>query len=251
MTRRSMLAGALGAVGGAVAALLFMALMAPLVLETSAEAVLLDPETLRSRPHFVASAGASYLLVTLAGAAAGALIARIAVALAAAAHPEEPRLSAIPIALVGAGIGAAMAYAAFRTGVGAGGEIVLDGGSGEETLSFSVFRALVTALGGGAALGYVTAIAAEWLSRPAVLGLEGEAWPTSAARFAREAMTAMGIPILALLTLFAVAFGFSRLLLLEPGVFAVTIFSIGAAIVLGAAAFIAYLGGPPPNAPEE
>lgn len=244
LTRRSLLAGALGAGAGVVAALLFMAFMAPLVLEGTVGTVLLDPSNLRSRPQFTPTAGAAYLLVSFSGAVAGALIGRVAIGLAASTHPDEPRLSAGPIVLMCAGMGAVLAYVALRVGVGIGGAIPPVEVNEVAVIELSVFRAIVIALLGGAALGGSVAVTAEWLSRPAVVGLENEAWPASTARFMRDAMTAMGIPIMALATVFVVAFGFSRLLLLEPGVFAVTIFSVGAAVILGGAAFVAYMGGP-------
>lgn len=244
LARRSILAGALGAAAGVVAALLFLAFMAPLVIEETVGSVLLDPSSQRFRPQFTPTAGAAYLLVSLAGAAIGAVIARIAIALAASTHPEEPRLSAAPVVLLAAGMGAALAYAALRIGVGVGGTIPPVEPGEIAVINLSVFRAIVIALSGGAALGGSVAVTAEWLSRPAVVGLENEAWPASTARFMRDALTAMGIPLMALATVALVAWGFSRLLLLEPGLFAVTVFSLGAAIVLGAAAFVAYMGGP-------
>ncbi len=243
MNRRSIVAGGIGAVAGVAAALLIAAFAAVLVVEQSVTVEILQASRGRARAAFVTHDWTMFVVVAVAGAVVGGLIARVAIAAADVAHPDEPRLAATPVVLMVAGLGAVVAYAMLRAGLGIGAEIVGDPVADETIVTVSVFRAIVIAMVTGATTGAVTAIAGEWLSRPAAVGLEGEAWPASSARFARESVAAMMIPLLALVVIVVVVFGFSRLLLLDPGVFAVAVFSIGAAVVLGLAAAAAYLGG--------
>ncbi len=243
MNRRSMVAGGIGAVAGVAAALLVIAFAAVLVVEQSVTVEVLQASRARARPQFVTHDWTLFVVVAIAGAVVGGLIARVAIAAADVAHPEEPRLAATPLVLMIAGLGAVVAYAMLRAGLGIGASIVGDPAADQTIVTVSVFRAIVVGLIAGAATGAVTAISGEWLSRPAVVGLGGEAWPASAARFARESTAAMVIPLLAAVVIAAIVFLFSRLLLLDPGVFAVVVFSLGAALVLGVAAVAAYLGG--------
>ena len=53
-------------------------------------------------------------------------------------------------------------------------------------MTVSVFRMTVLAVVSGAVAGGITASAVDALARPAVLGLEGEAWPVSAGAFMGE-----------------------------------------------------------------
>ncbi len=242
MNRRSMVAGGLGAIAGVAAALLVVALAAVVVVEQSVGSVVLDAGRARARPVFVTLDWTLYVMVAVAGAVVGGLIARVAMALADLTHPHEARLRALPVVLLTGGLGAVTAYATLRTGLGVGGTIFGDPAADQTTVTLSVFRAIVIALPVGAVTGAVSAITGETLSRAAVVGLVGAAWPTRA-RFVREAAAAMVIPLLAFATVAVVVFAFSRLLLLDPGTFAVVVFSLGAALVLAGAAFLAYLGG--------
>ncbi len=243
MNRRSMVAGGIGALAGVAAALLVIAFAAVLVVEQSVSVEVLQASRARARAVFVTHDWTMFVVVAVAGAVVGWLIARVAIAAADIAHPEEPRLAASPLVLLIAGLGAVVAYATLRAGLGIGAEIVGDPAAGETIVTVSVFRAIIVGIVTGATTGAVTAVGGEWLSRPAVVGLGGEAWPTSAARFARESTAAMVIPLTALVIIAVVVFLFSRLLLLDPGVFAVAVFSLGAALVLAVAAVAAYLGG--------
>ena len=241
---------ALGAAAGAVAGLLGLAGAGFFLIEETADARLLDPGTGLASARFVATSGATYLLVLVLGAVFGLVLARLTIGLTASAHPEEPRVSARSLLAVAAGLGAVTAYGVLRGAIGVGGDIVRDPTSGVTTITVTVFRAPIIALIVGAATGLVIAPVAEWLSRPAALGLTGVAWPKTVAEFVKESMPAMVIPVLSLVTLGVIAFAFSRVLLFEPGAFAVTVFSVAAAVVLAAGAFFAYMTGPE-EPPEE
>ncbi len=243
MSRRTLAISALGAAAGAVAGLLVLAAVAFFLIDETADSRLLDPGTGLSSARFVSTAGATYLLVVVVGALFGLALAKLTIGLVGSAHPEEPRIAAITLLAVAAGLGAAIAYAVLRASLGLGGDIVRNPTSGITTITVTVFRAPVIALTVGAVTGLLVAPVAEFLSRPAALGLTGVAWPRNAAQFMRETMPAMLIPVLALLTVAGIVIVFSQLLLLEPGVIAVTLFSVGAAAVLAGAAFFAYQGG--------
>lgn len=250
MTRRSIVAGALGAAAGVAASLIVMALLAVVVVEQSVNVEVLQASRARASAVFVTHDWTMFAVVAVAGAVVGGLFARIAIAVADIAHPEEPRLPAAPLVLLTAGLGAVVAYGTLRAGLGLGADIVGDPAAGETIVTVTVFRAIVVGMITGAATGAVTALSGEWLSRASVVGLGGEAWPATAARFVKEATAAMTIPLLAVLTVATVVFLFSRLLLLDPGPFAVIVFSLGATVVLAAAAFFAYLGGRSPTSEE-
>ncbi len=250
MNRRSMVAGGIGALAGVAAALLVIAFAAVLVIEQSVTVEVLQASRARVRAAFVTHDWTMFVVVAVAGAVVGGLIARVAIAAANVAHPEEPRLAGAPLMLLLAGLGAVVAYAMLRAGLGVGASIVGDPAADETIVAVSLFRAIVVGMITGATTGAVTAVSGEWLSRPAVVGLGGEAWPASARRFAREATAAMVIPLLAAVVIATVVFLFSRLLLLDPGVFAVAAFSLGAALVLAVAAVAAYMGGRRPTSEE-
>ncbi len=250
MNRRSVLASVLGAAGGVAAGLLLLALGAVLVVEQSVVATVIEASRDRARADFVTNDWTMFWLVAVMGAVVGALIGRVAIALADTTHPDEARLRAVPLMLGSAVLGGVTAYAMLRAGLGLGADIVADPAAGVTTVTVSVFRMIAIVAVAGATTGSVVAVSAEWLSRPSVVGLGGEAWHESRTSFVREATAAMMIPLLALAVVAVVVFLFSRLLLLEPGVFAVTVFSLGAAVVLGVAAFFAYLGGRRPTSGE-
>ena len=110
----------------------------------------------------------------------------------------------------------------------------------EGVVTISVFRMAVLAVVTGAAAGGITASAVDALARPAVLGLEGEAWPTSTRAFLGEMVRALGGPTIATVTIAALAIGLAQLLLTFHGAASIAIFSVVAALVLGGAAAIAY-----------
>lgn len=253
MGGRTITVMALGAAAGAVLGVLALALIAGLVVTGTVTATLIFPARSVARAEFVASAGAMYTLVVVVGSVAGLLVSAATVALMRFLHPEEQRFGPGVLELGGAIAGGILAYVGLRAGLGWGGTIVFDEVTGETIATLSVFRATIVAVGVGGFTGLVTALAVEWLSRPAVVGLEGEAWPASRPAFFKETTSAMLIPIVALAVAALLVFGFSQVLLAgaDETVVVVTVFSVVAALVLGIAAFIAAhppRGGEPPEA---
>jgi hypothetical protein len=228
----------IGALGGAVLGIVAVALSAGLFVEHTVDAVLLS-STQRARPLFVASAGSLYLFTALAAAVGGGVIALLTVSLGREFEPDEPRFRPTVATVTGAALAAATGYGALRAGLGVGGTITTDFAAGTVTVELSVFRALVVAVVSGASAGIAAAFTADHLARRRLMGFEGEAWPRSAARFVRESITAAGIPVLALMGIFAVVFGLSRVLLAGHGAAPVAAASVIAALILAGAALIA------------
>ena len=250
--KRTMTVLALGGAAGAVLGLMVLALFGGFIVTDTVGSVVIDSSRSIARPILAPTTGALYLLVIVTGAAGGALISVLTIALAGYFDPDDPRFRPSVLVVAGATLGAVVAYALLRAGIGWGGSIVTDSVTGAKIVTLSVYRATWVAVGVGAGSGMATALGVERLSRTAVLGLEGEAWPTSRLAFMREATPAMLIPVVALLGAVGIVFAFSRLLLAgaEENVVAVTIFSVAAAAILGGAAFIAShppRGGEPPE----
>ncbi len=253
MGGRTITVTTLGAAAGALLGVLGLALMGGLVVTGTVDATLISQSRSIARPQFTASAGAMYLLVVIYGAAAGLLLATGTVAIMRFLYPEERRFGPGVLELGGTVVGAVFAYVGLRTGLGWGGAIIFDEVTGTTTAVLSVFRATLVAAGVGAFVGVVIAPTVEWLSRPAVVGLEGEAWPESRPAFLKETMRAMAVPVVALATAAVIIFGFSRVLIAgaEDIAIVVTVFSVVAALVLAGAAYIAAhppRGSEPPDA---
>ncbi|MDX1691980.1 MAG: hypothetical protein R3290_13255, partial [Acidimicrobiia bacterium] len=87
---------------------------------------------------------------------------------------------------------------------------------------------------------------AERLSRSELLGLEGEAWPSSPAAFTRELMTAMGLPAVGALVAAVIVGGFGWLLLEVPHEVGIWLFGGVAAVIL---AVVTLLAATPPREP--
>lgn len=186
-----------------------------------------------------------YVFVLLAGALGGLAIGYVTAAMARSASPDSPRMRPGLVAAVGFGLGAVLAFVGVRTAIGLGGEIVA------EVVTIPTFRLIVGAMVGGALTGGVVAMSAEWLSRPEVLGFEGEAWPQDRRSFMKETLPAMMIPTAAVVGIAVAVFGVSQLLLAGDSVFAIVAASVISVLVLGGGAALAYSGpGPEPDDDE-
>ncbi len=183
---------------------------------------------------FVIASGGLYLAVLLVGLLAGVAFAGISYGVNRAQDPDSPRFP-LRYLLVGAGLVSAITgYALLRAGLGAFADITAG------VVTIPVLSLILVGLIGGALTGAITADVVGRLAHPKVLGLEGAAWPTSGTAMVREMSRAVGTPIIALIVAMAVAVPFSQLLLAAEGTLAVAIFSIMGALVLGAAALLAY-----------
>jgi hypothetical protein len=229
--RRTWFAIIIGSLVGAVLGVTVLALAAARVLEGGLDAV--TDASGRSTPVFQVTQGAMYLLVGVAGAVAGSILGLIGFAVGREAAPDEPRFSAAPLVIIGAGVGAAIGFATARAGVGAGGDIA----AGFVTLS--VFRAAVVALVAGTITGGIVGGTVERISRTEALGIGGEAWPRSPGAFLRDAAAAMGRPALGLALGAVIVFGLSRVLLESATEVGLIVFGGVAALILFGAAVIA------------
>ena len=240
MQRRFVIASGLGALIGGVAALGILALVAGRVIEGGVTAVVLDETIGRARPTFEVTQGAAYVLILVVGAVAGLLLGGLGYAVGRETAPEESRLSLTPMLVVGAATGAMVGFASTRAllGIGARTELGL--------LSVSVFRATIVAVLAGVVTGAIVAGTAERLSRSELLGLEGEAWPSSPAAFTRELMTAMGLPAVGALVAAVIVGGFGWLLLEVPHEVGIWLFGGVAAVIL---AVVTLLAATPPREP--
>jgi len=231
--RRTWSAILLGGALGAILGLAVVALAAGRVIGSGVGTVLIEGEP--ARATFMVNQGALYTLVIVASGIAGAVLAAVGFAAGKLADPEDERFALLPLAVIGALVGAVIGFAAARIAIGVGGTI------SAEVVSLSVFRATIVAIITGAVVGTVVGGTVERIGRPEVFGFGGSAWPSNPAAFLRDAMTAMGLPMLAMITGLAVVFVLSRVLLEADKTTSLIVFGGVAAIVLfGAAAIAAF-----------
>lgn len=227
MPRRTLFAIFIGSLVGALLGVGVLALAASRVLDGGLGAVF--DASGRATPVFQVTQGAMYLLVAVAGAVGGTVLGLIGYAVGHEAAPDEPRFSPLPLALIGAGVGATIGFAATRAAVGAGGSIAFG------IVSLSPFRAALVALIAGGITGGIVGGTVERISRPEALGIGGEAWPRSPAAFMKDAVTAMGLPSLGIALGAGIIYGLSRILLeSEAGVALIVFGGVAALILLGA-----------------
>ena len=231
----------IGAVAGAVLGIAAIAVLAPRVITSGVDVVVLDAAG-RARGTFVVTQGAMYVTIIGLSAVGGALIGSLGYAVGKEASPHSPRLALGPLAVVGAVTGIVIGFATARAAVGIGGDI------SHGIVTISVFRAIIVASITGATTGAVVAGGIERISRPASLGLAGEAWPASPATFMKDGMVAMGLPTLTVLIGLVLVGIFSQVLLKSPTVAALALFSLVATGVLAIAALIA---ANPPRSDDE
>jgi hypothetical protein len=231
--RRTWSAIFLGGTLGAVFGLGVVALAAGRVVGSGIESLPILNEP--ARATFLVEQAALYIMILVAGAAAGALLTIIGFAVGRLGDPDDVRFPLGPLTIVGALVGAIVAFAVARAAIGVGGSI--SGG----VISLSVFRAAMVALITGATTGVVIGGGVERLSRPQVLGFAGEAWPANPVVFMRDAMAAIGLPALGLVFGLAIVFGLSQVLLEADHTVSLITFGAVSALVLAGAAALAAL----------
>lgn len=218
-----------GAVGGGLLGLMAVALIAGRYALGSTVAVPVSEGSSRADISFEVATGGLFLAVLVVGMLGGLAIAGIAYGIGRESEPTAPKFPLrylLPVASLVSGI---VAYGVLRAGLGAFGEIE----AGVATVS--VLALTLAAALSGAVAGAVTADITDRIARPALLGLEGEAWPTSGGALMGEMSRAMTTPILALIIAAAFAVPLSQILLAAEGTLAVALFaSAGAAILVGA-----------------
>jgi hypothetical protein len=225
--RETITASALGAFIGAALGIVALVFAAARTLEHGLLAG-------SSGATFVVGRGSMTIFIMLAGTGLGAAVAGVGYGVGRLGSPRERRYPAGALIGLGAFTGAIAAFAASRAAIGATATSILDG-----TVTLTVFRAGLVAVITGAATGVVVAASVERMSRPAMFGFEGEAWPTSFGSFLREAAPAIAIPMGGLITVGVGAFAFGQFLLGVSHLTALIAFSASAAVILFAAAAIA------------
>ena len=222
-----------GAAGGALLALVGLAVFGSRASLQSVHGVLLDPAAGRGRSDFMVSSGGLYVAVIILAVLGGLVIAGAIYAFGSRDSGE--RLFPLRFLLPTAGITAAiMAYATLRAGLGAVATIDLG------TVTISAFRLIIVSMAAGAIAGGATASVVDALARPSFLGFKGDAVPHSPAAFMREAVAAVGTPTIAVVMAAAFAIGLSQILLSLHGTAAVAAFGVAGAVVLGGATLVAY-----------
>lgn len=206
-----------------------MALMALFAGRFAVDAV----DVLEGRAAFEASAGSVYLLVVIVGLIGGLIISGVTYAFGTETEPETQRFPATWMVPIGAVVAALFAYAVFRFGVGAVGDI------SQGVITVSVVRAVVISLLMGVVAGGITAAVVDALARPSTLGFEGEAAPESTGAMVAAMVDAVGAPVIALIVAAVFAISLSQVLLAVEGTGAVVIFAVVGALVLGGATLIA------------
>ncbi|MGD2051161.1 MAG: hypothetical protein PVI35_01680 [Acidimicrobiia bacterium] len=223
-----------GAVTGSLLALAALVLFTGRQAIDSIGSVVLSYDAMRIRPQFAISSGGLFLLVAGTALLGGLAVAAITYARSRELDPSSERFPLRAVLPVGAVTGLVAAYAVLRAGLGA--TATIDAG----VVTISAFRMIVVALLAGLVAGGVTAAVVEPLARKQVLGAGGEGWPEDRATFARSMARAVGTPVLAAITIVALAIGLSELLLALGDNAAIAVFSIVAAAVLGGIALFAY-----------
>jgi len=229
--RRTFAAATAGSLVGAGLGILTLAVGAARVVDAGLAVPTLDSGVVG--PVVAVTQAGMYLFVTLAGALAGAILGMFGYAIIAQTDPESRRYRLGPIAVLGALIGAPVAFGAARAAVGLAGDIVAN------TVTIGVFRAGIVSLVAGALTGLLIVVAMERLSRPETLGVSGAAVPHSLGRFVRDAAAAVSLPAVGLVVGAALVFGLSRVLLEADKTVALFVFGGVAAVVLFGTAFIA------------
>ncbi len=188
--------------------------------------------------EFVVRGGALYLGGVVVALLAGAVVSTIAYGATAGSQDDEATqfelAHILPFGLI---IAIVAGYSILRAGVGLAG----DAADGNVTVTAAAL-ALTTLLAGVVA-GGATAWVVSILAAKSIVGLEGEAAPTSTAAMMRAAAQAVMGPMLAIVVIAVLAIALAQLLLAAEGVAAIAIFSGVAALVLLGAAATAYLGG--------
>ncbi len=228
------LSAAWGAAVGSLLALGVLVLFTGRQAIGSVGAVVLDYDAVRARPQFAVSSGGLFLLVAGIALLGGLAVAALTYARSRELDPTSERFPLRAVLPVGAVTSLVAGYAVLRAGLGATADI------GGGVVTISAFRMIVVTLLAGFVAGAVTAGIVEPLARKRVLGFGGEAWPADRGTFLRAMARAVGAPMLAAITIVALAIGLSELLLALGKDAAVAVFAVVAAVVLGGVALVAY-----------
>ncbi|MEA2002918.1 MAG: hypothetical protein U9N84_13670 [Actinomycetota bacterium] len=220
--------------GALTGGLLAIALLALLAGRNAMESVGL---TDGGDAQLVVSSGALYLATVVAALIGGAIVSTIAYGLSATGDDNSARFELAHVLPFGLVASVATGYSLIRSGLGFAGDI--EAGETSITVAALGWSALLAGITAGAVTAWVVAM----LASKSVVGLEGERAPTSTAEMMKAAMQAVTGPMLAIVVIAALAIGLAQLLLAAEGVAAIAIFSVAGALVLGAAAAAAYLGG--------
>lgn len=187
--------------------------------------------------QLVVTSGALYLATAFTALIGGVIVAATAYGASATGNDDSTRFElahVLPFGLIAA---LASGYSIMRAGLG----VAADTEAGQITVTIAPLA--LTALVAGLVAGALTAWVVSTLAAKSIVGLEGEAAPTSTAMMMKAATRAVTGPILAIVVIAALAVGLAQLLLAAEGNAAIAIFSGAAALVLLGAAAAAYLGG--------
>ncbi len=188
--------------------------------------------------QLVVTSGALYLAAVVISLIGGSAVAVVAYGAGSVDVGEGTRFELTHILPFGLVAAVASGYSILRAGVGFAG----DAAAGEVTISAAALG--FTTLLAGFVTGGIVAWVVATLAAKSVVGLEGEAAPSSTTDMMRAATKAVTGPMIAVVVIAALAIALSQLLLAAEGVAAIAIFSGAAALVLLGAAGAVYLGGP-------
>lgn len=183
------------------------------------------------------TSGALYLAAVLAALLGGTAVAVIAYGVSSDDDESVTRFGLAHILPFGLVAAVAAGYSILRAGLGIAG----DAEAGVVTVSLAALG--LTVLIAGLIAGAVVAWVVSTLATKSIVGLEGEAAPSSTAAMMRAATKAVSGPMLAIVVIAALAIALAQLLLAAEGVAAIAIFSGAAGLVLLGATAFAYLGG--------
>jgi hypothetical protein len=188
--------------------------------------------------QLVVRGGALYLGGVVVALLGGAVVSTVAYGMIAGSHDEEATtfelVHILPFGLVTAMVAG---YSILRAGVG------LAGDAAAGAITVTVAALALTTLLAGLVTGGATAWVVSILAAKSIVGLEGEAAPSSTGEMMKAASQAVLGPMLAIVVTAGLAIGLSQLLLAAEGAAAIAIFGGVAALVLLVAAATAYLGG--------
>ena len=184
------------------------------------------------------TSGALYLATVIAALIGGVIVSAIAYGAGSIDDETATRFAFPHVLPFGLVIAVAAAYSVLRAGVGFAGDDVAG------VVSVPVASLAITVLIAGLVSGMLVSWVVSTLASKSVVGLEGEAAPTSTAAMMKAATRAVTGPVLAIVVIAALAIALSQLLLAAQGTAAIAIFGGAAALVLLGAAGAAYLGGP-------
>jgi hypothetical protein len=183
------------------------------------------------------TSGALYLGAIVASLLGGAVVAAVAYGVSSEDDDEITRFELAHIMPFGLVTSVAVGYSILRAGLGIAADIEAG------VVSVNVAALALTVLVAGLVTGALVAWVVSTLAAKSVVGLEGEAAPSSTAAMMKAATRAVSGPMLAIIVIAALAVALAQLLLAAEGTAAIAIFSGAAALVLLGAAGAAYLGG--------